>query len=214
MEPPGLLKLGTVIALLALSGVLVCVMPATNAVIGKIPLRVALNSVGDWRNEGFSPLDKELMAALNLDDYLNALYSRGEDTAYLYVGYYRSAEKIGAAHDPIVCFYGQGYVISESAGDVVVLKDGKRINCSYMVVESNATKEVIVYWFQSYRSTCSNTVSQKFVSFWNRFSAKREDIALIRIVVPVRDSAASARQVAHDFIDSFYPVFIQFVDNA
>ena len=214
MEQPGLRKLGTVMAMLALAGVLVCVMPATNAVIRKIPLRAALSSVGDWKNEGFSPLDKELIAALNLDDYLNARYSRGQGTAYLYAGYYGSAKKAGAAHDPLVCLHGQGWVVNESAGDVVVLRDGKRINCSYMVVERDEVKEVIVYWFQSYRSTCSSTVSQKVVSLWNKFAANREDMASIMIIVPVRDSATSARQVAHDFAASFYPVFIEIIDNA
>ncbi len=213
MGQPSLRKLTIVIALLALTGVLVYVMPVSHVVIKKVPLQVALSSIGDWKNEGFSPLDKKIIDAPNLDDYLNAVYSRGQDTACLYVGYYRSAEKVGAAHDPLVCLHGQGWVITESAGDVLVLKGGEHINCNTMIVERDEMKELIVYWFQSYRSTCASTLSQKVVSLWNKFASNREDNAFIRVIIPVRGSASSARQVAHDFLGSFYPAFIEFIDN-
>ncbi len=214
MGQPNLRKLGAVIALLAITGILVHTMPVSQAVIKKISLRAALSSIGDWRIEGFSPLDKKIVEALDLDDYLNAAYSRGQDTASLYVGYYGSAKKVGAAHDPLVCFHGQGWVITESAGDVLLLKDGRHINCSCMLVERDEMKELIVYWFQSYRYTCSSTFSQKVVSLWNRLAANREDNAFVRVIVPVKDSASSARLVANDFIESFYPTFIEFIDNS
>jgi EpsI family protein len=214
MEQPSLRKLSAVLVLFALTGVLVYVMPVSHAVAKKVPLREAFSGIRDWRNERFFSLGKEITDALNLDDYLYAAYSRGKDEASLYVGYYGSTEKVGAAHDPLVCLLGQGWTITESVRDVLLLKDGEHINCNRMVVERDETKELIVYWFQSYRSTCSSTVSQKIVSFWNKFCSNREDNAFIWISVPVRDSKSSASQTVNDFVESFYPAFIEFVVNS
>jgi EpsI family protein len=214
MEQPSPRRIIAIIALLAVAGLLVHWTPVSHPVVKKIPLRVALESIEGWKNEGFSSLDSRIIEVLNLDDYTNASYSRGQKAASLYVGYYLSTRKVGAAHSPLVCLNGQGWVVKESSDGVLPFQNGERLNYSYMVVERGGEKQLIVYWYQSCRSTCSSTVSQKVFALWNKLAQNGEDNAFVRVGVNLADkSKAEALSIATSFIEAFYPRFIDYISN-
>ena len=180
------------------------------------PLSHALSDIEGWKSNGVIPLEKEIVKALELDEFANQGYSNGQETIVLYIGYYLSKKKLGAAHDPLVCFPGQGWTPSETREGKLILSQTNIdfISYSSMTVEKGLKKEFIIYWFQSYDKGVANTLSQKIVSFKQRFQQKPEDNAFVRISISAENkSADECQEIVFRFIRSFYPVFLAYVKS-
>ena len=196
------------------TAILVYLKPESKASIKSSQLIDTLSGIKGWQNRGFIPFDNKIIETLKLDDYVNLRYSDGKDIVSLYVGYYLSTKKVGAAHDPTVCFPGQGWILSEkSTGTLELATDpGTAIAYSMMIAELEQQKELLVYWFQSYDQTMSGTFGQKLSLFWKKLLGQGEDNAFVRITVPIGDQPIEEyRDTAFRFIQAFYPVFLEFV---
>jgi EpsI family protein len=164
--------------------------------------------------KGYTPLGPKIVEALELDDYANQNYSNGNDTISLYIGYYFTAKKIGVAHDPLVCFPGQGWVVSDKKKDKIVLnpKPGDSISYSSMIVHRGLQKELIIYWLQSYDKANPDTFSQKITYLYQKIFQHREDNAFVRVSTPmVEKSLSECQETIHKFIRAFYPIFLNYV---
>ena len=177
----------------------------------QIPLRQVLASINGWNSNGFSPFDQKIVDALELDDYANQSYTKGQDIVSLYIGYYLTTKKVGAAHSPLVCFPGQGWIISDA--EKKIIKAGKNnINCISMVITKGKRKELILYWFQAYDKTTPGTLLQKIYTLWAKFRYNREDNAFVRVSVAIENQLKDkAFNNGEKFIKSFYPHFLQYV---
>jgi len=178
-------------------------------------LSQALLDIKGWHSSGLVPLGQELVKGLELDEYANQGYSNGRETVFLYIGYYLTKKKLGAAHDPLVCFPGQGWVASNKREGKVILDTDRDSSISYssMIVQKGLQREFILYWFQSYNRTASNTFSQKTISLRQRILRQREDNAFVRISIPVGDkSLDECHEILTKFIKSFYPVFLNYIN--
>ena len=163
---------------------------------------------------GYTPLDPKIVESLKLDDYANQNYSDGNVTISLYIGYYFTTKKVGAAHDPLVCFPGQGWVVSDTQKDKIVLnpKPADSISYSSMIAHRGLQKELIIYWFQSYDKTNPGTLSQKTTSLYQKVFHHREDNAFVRISTPIEErSLSECSETVFKFIRSFYPIFLNYV---
>lgn len=182
----------------------------------KEPLKQCFAKVG---NDNFAhdfPMDASIIEALKLDDYLFKSYARDKGQVNLYIGYYRTAKKVGAAHDPLVCFTGQGWQIkNRESGEYILTRDPTlKISYSSMIAERQGERELVVYWFQSNGKAMANTQSQKIAMLLDKFSGKSEDNAFVRISAPVKDETPEAvRKRIFDFIEDFYPDFYRYVTN-
>ena len=182
----------------------------------KTPLTKALTDITGWHYNGFNSLDTKIVEALYLDDYVNQSYTKNGQTVFLYIGYYLTKKKVGAAHDPMVCFPGQGWLLKDKKKNKLVLnpKNDEKISYSSMVAERSGEKELVVYWFQSYDKTNPDTFSQKITLLWNKLSNKGEDNAFVRITMRIGEkSAPECEETINKFIKAFYPVFLQYVEN-
>jgi len=140
------------------------------AVEKSISLKQALANIHGWENSGFSPLDQKIVDALELDDYANQSYTKGQDIVSLYIGYYLTTKKVGAAHDPLVCFPGQGWMLTDKkSGEFILQETDNSLSYSSMIAQRGQQKELIIYWFQSYDKTNPDTLSQKISSLWKKF---------------------------------------------
>ena len=167
-----------------------------------------------WNKVGESTIDTPIIDALLLDDYVNQTYTDNEITLSLYIGYYYSAKKIGAAHDPMVCFPGQGWKISDKKTGQITLKSGHRISYSSMIGQLGQNRELITYWFQAYDKTNDNTFSQKVSLFVKKLMNQGEDNAFVRITIPIGSGTIEdCTKKTTAFIESFYPVFLKFVTS-
>ena len=180
------------------------------------PLSQALLNIEGWQSGRLVPLQQEIVKALELDEYANQGYSNGREVIFLYIGYYLNKKKLGAAHDPLVCFPGQGWVPSEIKEGSLKMPPGgnSSISFSTMTVQRGLKKEFILYWFQSYDQTAPNTFYQKIISLRQRILKQREDNAFVRISIPVEGrSLDESREIVFKFIKSFYPVFLEYIKS-
>lgn len=207
-------KLIILIICLILTSVLIYQSPTSTAVKKQVSLRQAFQNINGWSTSGHSPMDTKIVEALELDDYISQNFSNGNNTISLYIGYYLTTQKVGAAHSPLVCFPGQGWVLSDIKKGNIKLNPGRGESISYsvMTAERGLQKELIIYWFQSYNTTNPDTLSQKISSLYHKIRHHREDNAFVRISTPVQDKPlAECRETILDFIRSFYPVFLNYI---
>lgn len=207
-----------------LSVLLVATAYLVNARLTSVPiasakpaLKLSFQEIPGWSAEADQTLDDQICNWLNLDDYLMRSYHRGADTVTLYIGYYRSAAKVGAAHDPTVCFNGQGWLLSDptSGNYTLVETPGMSVGYSSMTAERNGEKEIIVYWFQTNGKALSSTIEQKIAMVRDRLNGAGEDNAFVRITTPVsKGNRIEAEKRIFGFIDSFYPQLHRYVTGS
>lgn len=179
-------------------------------------LMEALLGMEDWTAGQGSPIGLDIQKELQLDEYINRQFINDPQSVFLYVGYYHTAKKVGAAHDPLVCFPGQGWKLGERTEGVLTnnASFAKPIRYACMVAEKGVDKQFLLYWFQSYDVACSNTLSQKIWLSWKKLKGEQTDNAFIRITVPMTDqSIEAAKQTALDFTRQFYPAFLEYVTS-
>lgn len=181
----------------------------------KQPLNNVLASLPGWSASPNIPMGAAIEEALLLDDYLFRTYQRGNDKVSLYIGYYRSAAKVGAAHDPLVCFTGQGWrIINRGNGKHALAgTENLTINYSSMVAEQQAEKEFILYWFQTNDTTSAGTFGQKTQMLWQRLcNVPREENAFVRVSTRMEGTSPEAsKKKLLEFVDTFYPEFYRYV---
>jgi EpsI family protein len=180
----------------------------------KGPLNQFFGRIGEWHLVRDFPMDDRIVEALRLDDYLFCSYGRDKSLVNLYVGYYRTAKKVGAAHDPLVCFQGQGWGITDQkSGEYRLTRDANlSISYSSMIAEREGERELIIYWFQANGKTTASTPSQKIAMFLDKFSGENEDNAFVRISAPINgEPVETVRKRLFDFIEDFYPEFNRYV---
>jgi EpsI family protein len=202
-----------IVALLLTSG-LIFHRPASEPKPKPFPLPKILNNVNGWKVAGQFPMEEKIVRALELDDYVFAGFANGQDRVGLYIGYYLTTKKVGAAHDPLVCFPGQGWVLSDkSTGKLSVGPEGKDVvSYSSMVANKGKDRELLVYWFQSYDETSGGTFSQKLRSLAVKFRGGGEDNAFVRVSTELGEqSQEQAREIIFRFVRDFYPVFLTYI---
>ncbi len=207
-------KIIILIICFALTSIFIYQTPTSTPVEKQVLLSQALIDINGWTMSRYTPLGPEIVKALELDDYVNQHYSNGNDTISLYIGYYLTNKKIGAAHDPLVCFPGQGWVISDRKKGNIILNSKPKNSVSYssMIAEKAQQKELIIYWFQSYDQASPDTFTQKVAALWKKIGNKGEDNAFVRISIPFgKKSLSQSHEVIYNFIRSFYPVFLEYV---
>ena len=206
-------KIIILIVCFALTSVLVYRTSPSKVVNKQVPLSQALSDIKGWTSTRPVPLGQEIVDALELDDYVNQSYSKGDERVSLYIGYYLSTRKVGAAHSPLVCFPGQGWIISSKDRTALKIK-GNEIHLLSMIVTRGQEKELVAYWFQSYDQTDPDTLSQKISLLWQKLLHEKENNAFVRVSISVGEKSLSeARDTVFEFIRSFYPVFLNYVKD-
>jgi EpsI family protein len=183
-------------------------------VTAKEPLRQACAEMRTWRLVANNALDARIADELNLDDYLFSTFGKGRVLINLYIGYYRTAGKVGAAHDPLVCFQGQGWRIDGQESGEYMLAGNRNLKISYssMIAERQDERQLVIYWFQGNGKAVATTSVQKLVTLLDKLSGKGEENAFVRISAPIGDDSREAvQQRLFDFIEEFYPGFHRYV---
>lgn len=172
------------------------------------PLRLA-----GWRGRNL-PLSSHVLHALRLHDYLNRIYvgSRGRALG-LYVAYYPRQRFGDDIHSPKHCLPGSGWepVLISSAAIPVAHAAPIRVN-SYLV-ERGWQRDLVLYWYQGRGRVLRSELWGKWYQIWDGLLRHRSDEALVRIVSPVRGSAAHARARAIAFAGRVYPDLRAYIPN-
>ena len=207
-------KIIILILFFVLTGILVHWKSTSSVAKKEKYLSQALANIPGWENITFNQLDAKILQALELDDYVNHNFTNGEDNISLYIGYYFTSKKVGAAHDPLVCFPGQGWRVSGlKKGDLPLNTLGNgSISYSEMIARLGLQKELIFYWYQAYDQTNSSTFFQKISLLREKTLGRGEDNAFVRITIRLDNkSLPEYRQILFKFMRAFYPVFLDYV---
>jgi EpsI family protein len=183
------------------------------AVKKPVPLAHALANLPGWKNGGTVPLDAKILDSLELDDYFYQHFTNGKDGVSLYVGYYLCSKKVGAAHSPLVCFPGQGWLLQRAEQRSVQVGDEK-INLMRVEASTPQRKELLIFWFQTFEDTSSSEFFQKLYTLKSKILNGREDNAFVRITVPMdKISPDAAYAIGVGFLRAFYPRFLNQIQS-
>ncbi len=158
-------------------------------------------------------LDDNIVSVLELDDYANNRYSINGQSVALYIGYYFSLDKVSAAHDPLVCFPGQGWKVDVPTEDVLQLETGV-VKYREFVARQGGQQVLIMYWFQAGRQTSPSVYKNKINSAVNLVTTQMQEHAFVRVSVPlVNVDQEEAKVIGLEFIKGFYPVFLDYIKD-
>jgi len=208
-------KIITIVFVFLLASVFVYGIREPVQSVKKGSLNQALAKVDGWKAGPHIPYDKEVVKSLALDDYVNRVFVKDDNSIALYVGYYLTSKKVGAAHDPLVCFPGQGWSVSGRNKGIVEIDGDADLKVSYSTMMVNRgvdNTNVILYWFQAYETANTNTLSQKITAMKQKITDAREDNAFVRLTCSTAErSKAECIESMRDFIKGFYPVFLNYI---
>jgi len=217
MGQVSLRKIIVMVVCFGIVGLMVHLRPTEDTLPQKRPLAQVLSQLNGWQKVHETTLSEHVVEALKLDDYLFQSFSAPSGEVTLYIGYYRNAKKVGAAHDPMVCYPGQGWKVTELAGGKHDLQadSAAMVEYSSMITELDGEKELVLYWFQAHDKASPGTFGQKATLLKQRFLNNPLDNAFIRITTSLDDcSEEDAKAMVLKFVDSFYPVYLDYVRNS
>ena len=179
-------------------------------------LSSVFEQIPNWKLVGTIPMDTKIETALELDDYLFQRYSDGLNIVTLYIGYYHSAKKVGAAHDPMVCFPGQGWQVNKTTKGLARLSHKGIDDFPYATISANLGEqsEYLLYWFQAFDQPAATTLMQKLLLLKNNFLRKGQENAFVRLSTPCPGQDTNkCEKILLKFVDDFYPVFKTYITS-
>lgn len=140
--------------------------------------------LGAWQGVS-SPMERQYLDALQLDDYVLADYSVIENVPVnVYVAYYESPKKGRSSHSPRQCIPGGGWEISsfeplrlDRTSAMTAPLDVNRV-----VIQKDGQKQIVYYWFKQRDRWITSEYLVKFFLFWDSLTRHRADGALVRLV--------------------------------
>ncbi len=163
------------------------VEPAPASDLNQLPLVLS-----DWTGQAAPPLDPEVLRVLGADDHVNRYYVSGVDAAGLFVGYHRSQRFGSTIHSPLNCLPGAGWQPLAAAS----VPFGPEGNFNRVLIEKGEDRQVVIYWYQTATRVEGNEYWSKFHLVKDAFTSRRNDAALVRVVVPVDPSRPDGEQHA------------------
>ena len=184
--------------------------PAKEVVPSMRPWSEFPASVSDWKAVSDTPLDREVLDALQPDDYLIRDYVAGarNHVASLFVGYFSSRRNGHNPHSPEWCLPGAGWnAVSTKVISIPLASGNKPLPANEYLIEKGMNKDLVIYWYHQGSRTVASDLAAQVYSLPDLITHGRTDAALVRIIVPVSGGdVASARTAALDFARRVYPI--------
>lgn len=176
-----------------------------------LSLKDFLTDIDGYRIAEDIGVEASIYKFLDLDDYVFTNYIGKQGRVTLFVGFYYTANKMSAAHSPLVCYPAQGWKIDQPV--MHTLPVGRDvIHYAEITAGIGGAKELVIYWYQANEDTASQVYRNKINTLYNKFTKHREQNAFVRVSVPLADlSHDEAQKAAIDFIKAFYPKFVAFI---
>ena len=150
--------------------------------------------LGAWQGVS-SPMERQYLDALQLDDYVLADYSAVEKVPVnVYVAYYESPKKGRSSHSPKQCIPGGGWEIMSFEPLQLDRAPGMSggLDANRVVIQKGGQKQIVYYWFKQRDRWIANEYAVKFFLFWDSLTRHRADGALVRLVSGVHAGETEA----------------------
>lgn len=165
--------------------------------------------IADWEGR-LAPLEKSMLAALNLTDYWSADYvsSKEPGSVNLYIAYYQRQDLNNSIHSPSNCVPAGGWQVVDSATHAVE-RAGNRppLYVTRMLIKRGGSSALIYYWFNERGRDITNQYAAKWYLLIDAITMNRSDGSLVRLVTPVglNESAAAADARLGRFLNAVTP---------
>ncbi len=166
--------------------------------------------------KGYEKIEEVLVAdylidTLKLDDISQKRYWQDGKPIDLYAGYYFSIDKLSAAHSPLVCMPGQGWVL-KNLQEKSLSFAGHTVNYAEVIAQQGEIELFVMYWFQAYDKSAPNMYINIYNALLNAIQKRPPEHAFVRISVPVNSGQEiKAEQRGIDFVKRFYPIFLDYI---
>ena len=209
-------RFGLLLLILLIGGVVV------NAwqYVGEVPihrkeLKDFPQDIGSWQQRGpDQKFDQQTLTVLGASDYLMRDY-RGIGGVYanFYVGYYASQRDGATYHSPLNCLPGSGWVMS-SPGKVTISPEGQApFEANRYIIQNGGNKQLLIYWYQGRGRSVASEYWGKVYTVIDSVRLRRSDGAMVRVMVPVGASEATALEAATNLSGSAAKALPEFIPN-
>lgn len=161
--------------------------------------------MNSWRGED-RPLDDRMVEAVGVSDYLNRIYFTNTAPAVqVYVGYYASQATGDTIHSPKNCLPGAGWDPVASTYATIPVYRNRRIVVNEYVIQKDADKQLVFYWYQGRGRIIANEYVGKFWMIVDAISRNRTDGALVRVNTAMDDGKEKAYARLLEFTEDLFP---------
>jgi EpsI family protein len=170
------------------------------------PLSEIPVQIGSWARIAEYPIDPEVQAVLRADDTVNRSYLAGDASVSLFVAFFRSQKAGQSPHSPKHCMPGSGWSPT-SSGFLKINIAGRPdpIEVNRYVIARGEQKSLVLYWYQSHGRVVASEYWSKIYLVLDSIRYRRSDVAMVRVIIPIRGSEAQAEQKATEFVRASFP---------
>lgn len=159
-------------------------------------------------------LEPDVLATLQLDDYLLVNYAReGEPWINLYSAYYDSQSSGVSSHSPRTCIPGGGWNISQIDETPITLnaapgQPALTFTVNRTVIQKGEQRQLVYYWFDQRGRVLTSELEVKWFILKDSIARNRSDGALLRVVtfVPPGEDLAQADRRINSFLSAAAPL--------
>jgi len=186
---------------------------AGEASVSRRPLKDFPTQLGVWRQTGNDiRFDTETEKILRADDYLSRNFEANGNVASFYVGYYATQRTGATYHSPLNCLPGSGWTMTDGARITITpTSGGTPFEANRYVVQNANDRALMIYWYQGRGRAVTSEYWGKIYTVIDSVRRRRSDGAMIRVMVPLRNSQDQAQQAAVELASqatSQLPAFI------
>lgn len=167
----------------------------------RVPLQI-----DGWHGADAGPLDAETAAAVGADRILNRVYrAPGSSPLGLYIAAYDRQRPSVSIHSPLHCLPGTGWsVLSDDTRPLA--NAASRGAIRRLVAVRDRDRVVILYWYAIHGRIVASDASSRLYLLADSLRFRRNDAALVRLVVPVsREDDAAAEAAGLSFVTALMP---------
>jgi EpsI family protein len=171
--------------------------------------------VGTWEQIGGDQrFDSQTLSVLKASDYLMRDYrSPNGQRGNFYVGYYASQREGATYHSPLNCLPGSGWVMSNPARITVTAPGRAAFEVNKYLIENGGKREIMIYWYQGRGRVIASEYWGKIYTVLDSVRLRRSDGAMVRVMVPVGSSEATALGAAVELAANVSAALPEFVPN-
>jgi EpsI family protein len=186
---------------------------AGEAKISRRALKDFPSQLGSWRQIGADTrFDDETEKILRADDYLSRNFESNGRQGSFYVGYYATQRNGATYHSPLNCLPGSGWAMGEGTRIAITPQGaGLAFEANRFVVQNGKERALMIYWYQGRGRTTASEYWGKIYTIFDSVRNRRSDGAMIRVMVPLGNSAEESQKAALDLASwaaSELPAFV------
>jgi EpsI family protein len=186
----------------------------SEAIPAKKELSTFPKTINTWKGaETF--FDGQVYDVLGVDDSALINYRSPDGKSVgLYIGYYQSQREGDLIHSPKNCLPGSGWLITQTTVEPLTIpgEKARTIDVIKLLMEKDADRQVVLYWFQSRGRFIASEYLQKIYMVWDSLTKNRTDEAFVRLIAPVGSRGEEyTTEYLKEFAEQIIPILEEYL---